>query len=215
MFVAKRHPEPKGEKPMSTIPILSQFGHGKQVSTSRRSLFPQRTTPLNRPDLHRLAQDPRTLPHFVQQCPVAMRFLRLLGPLHWSDFPSRDLQTNWGTPITPYTPFVAAYLVKLEQKMLYLSHLRQYLVEHPALTWILGFPLVPSSRYPWGFDVDASLPTQRHFARIMHKVPNTSLQYLLDDAIDLIKVELPKKVRFGEAISLDTKHIIAWVKEVG
>ena len=134
-----------------------------------------------------------------------MRYLRLLGPLHWGNFPQRELQTNWGTPITPYTPFVAAYLVKLEQHMTYLSHLRQYLVEHPALAWILGFPLVPSSHYACGFDVNASLPTQRHFARMLHKVPNVSLQFLLDDIIDLIKAELPKNVCFGDAVSLDTK----------
>ena len=198
---------------MSTISILSQFGHRKQVSASRRSLFSRRASHLDRPDLHQLAQDPGCLPRFVQQCPVAMRYLRLLGPLHWGNFPQRELQTNWGTPITPYTPFVAAYLVKLEQHMTYLSHLRQYLVEHPALAWILGFPLVPSSHYACGFDVNASLPTQRHFARMLNKVPNVSLQFLLDDIIDLIQAELPKSVCFGDAISLDTKHILAWVKE--
>jgi hypothetical protein len=213
MFVAKRHPQPKGEKTMSTISILSHFGRGNQVSASRRSLFSRRASHLDRPDLHQLAQDPSALPRFVQQCPVAMRHLHLLGPLHWGNFPERDLQTNWGAPVTPYTPFVAAYLVKLEQKMLYLSHLRQYLVEHPALTWILGFPLVPSSSYSWGFDVDASLPSQRHLARMLRKVPNSGLQFLLDDTIELIKVELPKNTPFGDTVSMDTKHVIAFVQE--
>jgi hypothetical protein len=142
-----------------------------------------------------------------------MRHLQLLGPLDWANFPERTPQTNWGAPVLPYAPFAAACLVKLEQRIPYLSHLRNYLVEHPALVWVLGFPLVPSSRYPWGFDADASLPTQRHFARMLRKVPNASLQFLLDETIRLIQAELPKKVSFGDAVSLDTKHIIAWVKE--
>jgi hypothetical protein len=143
-----------------------------------------------------------------------MRYLRLLGPLSWSHFPERDLRTNWGAPTMPYVPFVAACLVKLDQRLAYMSHLRCYLIEHPALTWVLGFPLVPSARFPWGFDVDASLPTQRHLARLLRRIPNPSLQVLLDDTVSLLREELwPVCTGFGRAISLDTKHILAWVKE--
>ncbi|MCK6628815.1 MAG: hypothetical protein L6R45_27010 [Anaerolineae bacterium] len=96
----------------------------------------------------------------------------------------------------PPRPFVAAYLV-----------------EHPALVRVLGFPLEPSDRFAWGFDVQASLPTSRHFGRVLRTLPNDALQFLLDSTVSLLRQELPPDVRFGEAISLDTKHILAWVKE--
>jgi hypothetical protein len=95
-----------------------------------------------------------------------------------------------------------------------MSQLREYLVEHPALTWLLGFPLVPSRASAWGFDVDASLPTERHFTRMLRHVPNATLQFLLDETVRLLQAELASvTATFGHAISLDTKHILAWVQE--
>jgi len=198
---------------MTSKSILAHLWSWGQVPTWQDRVLPA-ARQLHRPDLHHLSQNLSTLPRFVQECPVATRYLRFLGPLAWDAFPERDLLTNWGAPTMPYAPFVAACLVKLEQGLACMSHLRRYLVEHPALLWVLGFPLVPASRYPWGFDADASLPTQRHFARLLKRVPNSSLQVLLDEAVRLIKAELSGETDcFGQAISMDTKHIVAWVKE--
>lgn len=167
-----------------------------------------------RPLLHILAQHPQELPAFVRASPVALRYLQLFRHLDWSRFPERDLATDWGIPTLPFAPFVAAYLVKLDQQFKYMSQLRRYLVEHPALVWALGFPLQPSRAYPWGFDADASLPTQRHFARVLRKLPNCSLQVLLTQTVQQIQVALAEMTPdFGQTISLDTKHILAWVKE--
>jgi hypothetical protein len=150
----------------------------------------------------------------VRASAVTMRYLQLLGPLDWGQFPERDLETDWGTPAVPYASFAAACLVKLDQQLVYMSHLRQYLVEHPALMWVLGFPLFPSPRYAWGFDADASLPTARHFTRMLRTTPNAVSQYLLGETVRLLRAELSTEVDdFGQAISLDTKHIIAWVRE--
>jgi len=199
---------------MTSTPIVSHFRSLRQLPTRCWWLMTQRSLPLQRPDLHHLALNPTGLPPFVRQSSIAMRYLRLLGPLAWHRFPERDLETDWGMPTMPFGPFVAACLVKLDQQLSYMSTLRQYLVDHPALTWILGFPLVSSSAYPWGFDVDASLPTQRHFTRMLRRIPNASLQFLLDETVRLLQAELHSEVDdFGQSISLDTKHIIAWVKE--
>jgi hypothetical protein len=168
---------------------------------------------LPRPNLHVLAQTPDQLPRFVQESAVAMRYLQLLSPLDWTHLPERDLQRHWGIPAVPYTPFVAACLVKVDQQFRYMSRLRQYLVDHPALTWILGFPLTPSNAYPWGFDVNASLPTPRHFNRMLRTLPNAILQVLLGNTVTLLHQELPADSQFGKTIALDTKHILAWVKE--
>ncbi len=199
---------------MTSTPIVAHFRSLKQLSTHCWWLVTRRHLPLRRPDLHHLALNPADLPSFVRQSSIAMRYLRLLGPLAWQRFPERDLETEWGIPTLPYAPFVAACLIKLDQQLAYMSNLRQYLVDHPALTWVLGFPLAPSSAYPWGFDVDASLPTQRHFTRMLRRIPNASLQFLLDETVRLLQAELHTEVDdFGQAISLDTKHILAWVKE--
>jgi len=161
-----------------------------------------------------LAKRPEKLPVFVRHSPVACRYLEFLGPLSWSQFPERELYDPRGKPAIPYAPFVAACLIKLDQGFTYMSQLRRFLVDHPQLLSVLGFPKKRSSLYPWGFDTDASLPTHRHFTRMLRTIPNEKLQFLLDDTVRLLQSELCDIAPdFGQVISLDTKHIIAWVKE--
>ncbi len=175
---------------------------------------PNQFVPLVRPCLSELAQPSAELPTFVAHCPVARKYLDLLGSLDWRHFPERDPQRAWPGPSpAARAPFVAAYLVKLHEGKTYMSHLRDYLVEHPALVWLLGFPLTRSDQFAWGFDVEASLPSARHLGRVLRTLPNEALQFLLDGTVHLLRRELPPEVNFGQAISLDVKHILAWVKE--
>jgi hypothetical protein len=81
-------------------------------------------------------------------------------------------------------------------------------------TLLLGFPLVPAPNHPLGFNALASLPTQRHLNRLFRQLPNLVLQFLLADSVRLILIELATLgVLPLECVSLDTKHLIAWVKE--
>jgi hypothetical protein len=48
---------------------------------------------------------------------------------------------------------------------------------------------------------------------MLRHIPNARLQYLLDQTVHLIQAEFSEVEDFGQAISLDTKHIVAWVKE--
>jgi len=158
------------------------------------------------------------LPRFVQESDVAVKYLRLLGPLDWAHFLDRpDLRFSPDVSPLSYAPFIAAYLVKIDQHLPYIADLHQYLVENPALVWVLGFPLKPSTQFSWGFDVRASLPTHRHFSRLLRTMPNSAAQFLLESSVRIIQAELvselPVGFRFGDCISLDTKHIIVWVKE--
>jgi len=198
---------------MTSLPYYTWFPRLRQWSPPRFQVrFRRKRT--SRPDLHALARRPADLPRFVQESAIAMRYLRFLGPLDWMHFPERDLDTPWTLPPVPFAPFVAACLVKLNEQRVYMPQLRDYLVDHPALVWVLGFPLLPSRHYPWGFDAQASLPTARHFTRLLRKIPNAVCQYLLDETVRLLQTELHTEVGdFGQAISLDTKHIIAWVRE--
>ncbi len=175
---------------------------------------PRPAIPLTRPGLDRLALPEASLPTIVAQCPVARRYLDLLGSLDWAHFPERPANHPWpGPQPAPRVPYVAAYLVKLNQGLRSMGDLRRYLCEHPALVWVLGFPLAPDQASPHGFDVERSLPSRRQFGRVLRELAPAAAQFLLDGAIQLIRQELPPDVLFGDVISLDTKHIIAWVKE--
>lgn len=184
-------------------PILSRFS--RFVARFQRGLAGKRI------DLHTAYQNRIQLPQFVQRSPTAQRYLELLGPLAWDRLPERNLERNWGQPTIPYTAFIPACLLKLNEGQDSMSKLRLFLVEHPEVVWLFGFPLAVSTPGVSGFDASASLPTARHLLR---SLPNRVLQVLLADSVRLILEELRGLgVLTGDCISLDTKHILACVKE--
>ena len=171
-------------------------------------------TSRKQPDLHTHWVRRDRLPAFVTDCAPAMRHLDLLGPLHWDDFPERDLQRDWGQATVSNAALVGAELIKLNEGLTSFGHLHRYLCEHPAFIALLGFPLVPAPNTPFGFNALASLPTERHLTRMLRQVPYAALQFLLADSVGLIAEALNVRgIAWGECVSLDTKHILAWVKE--
>lgn len=166
------------------------------------------------PDLHTLGQCRDHLPAWVTASPTIMRCLELLSPLDWAHFPDRNLQRNWGQPTIPYAALVAAELVRLNEGLPSMGHLRRYLIEHPGFIWLLGFPLQLDPTPATGFNAQASLPTRQHLNLMLRHLPNAVLQFLLADSVWLILQELRNRNRLPiKCVSLDTKHIIAWVKE--
>ncbi len=175
-----------------------------------------------RPTLGQLALPTAVLPEFVAHDAVARKYLDLLGPLDWAHFPERPTNRPWPGPTpAPRAPYVAAYLVKLNEGLRSLGHLRRYLVEHPALVWCLGFPLTPDPTAPHGFDVARALPSRRQLGRVLRELDNAAAQFLLDSTVQLLRQTLPAESNpatnsgpaFGDVVALDTKHILAWVKE--
>jgi hypothetical protein len=168
-----------------------------------------------RTNLHAFWLHREDLPDFVHESPTAMRFLDLLGPLNWTQLPERNLVRNWGQPTICNAAFLAACLIKLEEGRDSMGDLLLYLKEHPSLIWLLGFPLVHTNQYPpFGFDPQASLPTERHMARMLRHMPNGTVQHLLNSSVQLLLQEFARQgISLDPCISLDTKHIIAWVKE--
>lgn len=180
---------------------------------ARTTQFSRSAAPwLIRPNLTELARPGADLPSFVTACPVARHYLALLSPLDWAHFPERTEHPWPGPAPLPRAPFVAAYLVKLDQRLRYMADLRDFLVQHPALIWLLGFPLQPAAT-PYGFEPEASLPTTRLFRLVLRTMPNASLQFLLDSTIFRIRQLVPARICFGDTIAGDTKHILAWVRE--
>ena len=201
------------------LPSLAQAGNrlAQAIGALRRTRAPQAAPPIvphTRPSLDQLAQADAVLPEFVAADPVARRYLELLGPLDWVHFPERPTNQPWPGPTpAPRAPYVAAYLVKLDEGLRSMGHLRRYLSEHPALVWILGFPLTPDPTAPHGFAVAPSLPSCRQLGRVLRELDNAAAQFLLDATVQLIAAALPPDVNFGDAGAGDTKHILAWVKE--
>ena len=92
--------------------------------------------------------------------PVARRYLDLLGPLDWDALPRTPANRPWPGPAGRRAPYVAAYLVKLNEGLRSMGHLRRYLVNTPPWS---GSSASPSAltRPPHGFDVERSLPSRR------------------------------------------------------
>ncbi|NTU85747.1 MAG: hypothetical protein HGA45_41535 [Chloroflexales bacterium] len=156
------------------------------------------------------------LPPWVASDPVVQKYRTLLGSLPWADFPERPSNRPWPGPTPdPRVSFVAAYLVKLHEDKRFMSELRTYLCEHPALVYWLGFPRVPDPTAPHGFDVAATVPKRRRLSTVLRSLPNAPLQFLLTATVQQLQATLPpeEQARFGDIIAGDTQALLAWVKE--
>lgn len=166
------------------------------------------------PDLHTLWHFAEHLPADITSSPTIRRCLDLLSPLDWDHFPERNLARNWGRVTIPDAALAVAELIRLNEGLPSMGRLRRYLIEHPGFISLLGFPLALAPETPLGFNAQASLPTERHFNRMLRKMPNSALQFLLADSVRLLRTEFEERhLPPLDCISLDTKHILAWVKE--
>jgi hypothetical protein len=188
---------------MTSNAIITLF---RRLAQTRRSQSP--------PTLNGWGHGQRHLPRFVRRSAVAMKYLNFLSPLAWDQLPQRAPPPHSQQPAISYAAFSAACLIKLDQQLVSMSHLCNYLLDHPELVWLLGFPCQPDHHFRFGFDPQQSLPTPRHLTRLLRQTPNEILQCLLDSTVQLLQAELAQyNLTLGEAISLDTKHILAWVTE--
>jgi hypothetical protein len=164
--------------------------------------------------LHTYGLHPGALPETAQGSPIIQRYLTLLGLLHWEAFPECNLQRDWGQPAIPDAALIAAEWIRLNESLASTQKLQQFLLEHSDFVWLLGFPVVPQPDSALGFNALASLPTRRHVNRLFRQIPNAVLHSLLTDSVQLIFTELQDLgVGAVDCVSLDTKHILAWVKE--
>jgi hypothetical protein len=169
-------------------------------------------------NLHQAWLHPDLLPPYVTHSPTVLRILDLLGPLDWDHFPERDLKQAFGFPPVPHAAMIAAELIKLNEGLRSLKQLHLFLSEHSGLISLLGFSPLHPLHFGFGFNTPppaSTLPTERHLTRMLRELPNASLQFLLADSVRLIcdALSLRGVDAVGDVISLDTKHILAWVKQ--
>lgn len=115
-----------------------------------------------------------------------------------------------GFNTVPLCAYIGSFLLKIDHQHHTFGKLHCFLRRHPGLLWALGFPIADQST-PINCSDAFYLPTQQHFSRKLSNLPNDLLQNLLDGQVERLFIVLGEQ--FGETVSLDTKHILAWVKE--
>lgn len=166
------------------------------------------TVPIHLP---RLMVEDKHLPRFVRNCATTMALIPSYRQLPWEEMMVSQHRQWFGKQNVPQLAYIGAFMVKIGLKLPSISHLRRFLVAHPALVWALGFPLLGQTASQHGFDPDQSVPTRQQFSRVLRALDNGCLQAGLTAQVRQLQSLLPET--FGQTISLDTSHILAWVQE--
>lgn len=192
--------------------LSSSFKRLRNLLLRRRSTQPAPLTdnlcPLTHPSL--------PLPDWVASDPLVIKYRSLLGDLPWDQFPERASDRPWpGPDPDPRAPFVAAFLIKLHEGKRSMPELVEFLIDHPALVWWLGFERVLDPQLKQGFDVERTVPKRRHFSTVLRTLSNDALGFLLTASVQLLRATLTpeQQLTFGDTIAGDTQAILAWVKE--
>ena len=163
------------------------------------------------PHLPRLLLASEDHPRYVRQCQLTQAMCRRLRLLDWEQLPHSLSLNRQGEKSIPLAAYIGAYLLKIEQNLTSFGKLRYFLRTHPALMWAMGYPLPDSHHIPDALTIEACLPSANHFARRLSRLPNEVLHCFLDGQVSWLQERCGET--FGEVVSLDTKHILAWVKE--
>lgn len=204
---------PTGEETVDTSAEGESASDSEAATEPDVRLLPENRWLVTRPTISQCYRGEVELPEWIANCRVAQKYINLLGPLDWDNWEEPDRGPQPGVVPDPMRAFAAVFLVKLNEEKEYMPGVRDYLLDHPSLIWLFGFRLEPAADSIYGFDVEGSLPTSRHMSRVLRNCDNQAYQFLLDSTVQLIGDALPEGVEFGQQVSGDTKHIIAWVKE--
>jgi hypothetical protein len=143
---------------------------------------------------------------------VVQSYQRFFAQLEWTSIQERDEKRPWPGRQTPHPQhaYVKAWLVKLSEGMPYMTELRHYLVKHPLLVLGMGFVPVADEQSPYGFDVEATVPSVRWLRHKLQRLPNCQLQALLKHTVASLRHLVPE---LGKSVAMDCKHIYAWVRQ--
>ena len=143
--------------------------------------------------------------------PVARRFRALFAQLDWRCVPERDPARPWpGRTPHPRVAYIKALLVKVCEHQGYITALRAYLLEHPALVLELGFRPVVDRNQPYGFDLERTVPGDRWLRHQQQTLDHEVLRTLLAGTVAALASAAPG---LGTTVAVDVKHIYAWVHE--
>jgi hypothetical protein len=155
--------------------------------------------------------DQSALTTLCERDPLVERYRAFFALLDWDEIePQLHRDHPCGPHPHPETTYIKTFLVKILEEKRYMTSLRLFLVEHPLLVIELGFHLVPDTTALYGFDVQGTIPTARWLRKKMHRLDPFVLSDLLQQTIHALQGEIDG---LGEVISIDVKHIYAWVRE--
>jgi len=143
--------------------------------------------------------------------PVVRRYRAFFALLEWSQVTERDAERRWpGRLPHPRVAYVKALLVKLCEQKAYITDLRRFLVDHPALVLELGFHPKVTPTEPAGFDPERTVPCARWLRHQQQHLEHGLLRALLAGTVRTLQTEIPG---LGTTVAVDVKHIYAWVQE--
>lgn len=153
------------------------------------------------------------LPPFLRQSPLAVKYINLFRAVDWRAFPQRTQSRTWPGP-EPQSPlpYIIALLIRLDQHHQTMGELVDLLRQQPELAWLAGFARCAAQAYTPSAAA-ATVPSAAQFSQMLRYLPNNWLQWLLDQTVCLLANSLPADAAFGDVVSFDTKHVLAWVKE--
>ncbi len=164
--------------------------------------------------------EPPSLDQYTLTClreadPVVQHYRAFFALLDWNEIDQQDATRHQRGPRPhPRSAYLKAFLVGLCEGKPYRTQLRTFLVQHPWLVLELGFrPLIgsPAARSsPYGFDVEATVPTARWLGEQLHRLDPDLLHDLFVQSVHALQQEIPG---LGETVAFDVKHIFAWVRE--
>jgi hypothetical protein len=155
--------------------------------------------------------DQPTLAALLSHDPLVAEYRAFFAELDWAVVPRWQAQRSpcYGSHGHPLTAYLKAFLVRIQEGLRYTTQLRAFLVKHPLLVIELGFQLVLDARAPYGFDVEATLPTRFWLGEKLRQLDQGLLTELLAGTVRALQAEIPG---LGETVAFDVKHLYAWVK---
>ncbi len=142
---------------------------------------------------------------------VAQRYEQLFGEFDWEWVAERDETGRArGRLPHPQRAYLRSYLVMVEEKIESMPKLRQYLCEHPALVWLIGYRVVSDATSPYGFAVDTSVPSAGHLGAVLRALEERCLVELLAQSAQRTLADDGPGPR---TVVLDVKHQYAYVRQ--
>jgi hypothetical protein len=155
--------------------------------------------------------DQSTMTQLLTHDPVVADYRALFSLFDWSLVQQwQEQRSSRGRPPHPESAYLKAFLIRLNEGLIYTSQLRDYLVKHPLLVIELGFHLELDPLAPYGFDVEHTLPCRFWLGQKLRQFDHSLLQALLHATVAALQEEI---AGLGETVAFDVKHISAWVKE--
>lgn len=150
-------------------------------------------------------------PSWFANDPIAQRYEALFGELAWkNECGLTEEGRRRGRLGHPLAAYLRSYLVMVEEKIESMPKLRQYLCEHPALVWVVDYRLVSDASSPYGFAVEASVPSAGHLGVVLRRVKDDDLAALLTQSAQRV---LTEDTPSPSVVVLDVKHQYAYVRQ--